>query len=439
MSELTNATDFELESATNTWHDYSNVTDISDSVTLNRWTVEAHDRLYLNGLNWDAHVDLRTAEVSVDGGSKLFAGDVTREGNMLTVTVFIGRPVDPERTFEFSILVDGITSGPRDVSFDETTAAITERHECEHCGDEFDTAHGLSVHEGMVHSDSPSADTETDATTDQTVAADGGQQTAGRQLSDVEIDLDEREPVVRTRDDTNQITYQLYHLRDDLFARTEIHPTRNRTEEIKALGRIEIEPLSLDLDTLRDAVAEEAEQYPDEVSELTDEQLDAIQHGYNETTRHAINEGLYGEDEFRFALVGPRAYYESQIYTEEMEIIGEEAGLSESQTEIVASTLRDALPGRTHVDQAAHAEFRADLVFDPAEPWEIRALELIDNSVLGINEPWRLCRVVALHEWEPELTQTEIADRFGISQPDVSSYLKTAERRRERARWDVEA
>ncbi|WP_135306345.1 hypothetical protein [Haloarcula amylovorans] len=52
-------------------------------------------------------------------------------------------------------------------------------HECEECGDEFDSEHGLSIHEGMVHSEDedesaePNAGAETDGVAE--IVADGGE------------------------------------------------------------------------------------------------------------------------------------------------------------------------------------------------------------------------------------------------------------------------
>lgn len=62
-----------------------------------------------------------------------------------------------------------------------------ETHECEECGDEFDSEHGLAVHEGIVHSEDEESEgenaVETDEGADLPVVADGGLEV--REFSDV--------------------------------------------------------------------------------------------------------------------------------------------------------------------------------------------------------------------------------------------------------------
>ncbi|RDZ61381.1 hypothetical protein C5B90_19095 [Haloferax sp. Atlit-12N] len=76
------------------------------------------------------------------------------------------------------IVVDVAT--PRDVDFDELQSAVTERHDCDECGQTFTSGHGLAVHAGMVHADDGEEEDEAGddspvATIDAPVAvADGG-------------------------------------------------------------------------------------------------------------------------------------------------------------------------------------------------------------------------------------------------------------------------
>jgi hypothetical protein len=91
------------------------------------------------------------------------------------------------RTDRFYQLVDGeayqIDEGQVTAALDgETVPDIEEEtHECEECGDEFDSEHGLAIHQGMVHDNSDDEDTEeatmTESNTDDTSATamtDGG-------------------------------------------------------------------------------------------------------------------------------------------------------------------------------------------------------------------------------------------------------------------------
>ncbi|QSG09588.1 hypothetical protein [Halapricum desulfuricans] len=69
-------------------------------------------------------------------------------------------------------------------------SVITETHECDGCGDEFDTEHGLATHEGLTHSnDGPSSTDESDGHTAE-VVADGGTEEI-RDLRDVRNSDDE--------------------------------------------------------------------------------------------------------------------------------------------------------------------------------------------------------------------------------------------------------
>lgn len=103
--ELTTADDFTLESATKEDHDYDYTSDLD--VTLNRWSKDSHDRLYVNGLNWDCYVDLSDGSVHVDGGAKLTPVGTDLDGDELTITVAYGRKVNPDKTVEITVTVHG--------------------------------------------------------------------------------------------------------------------------------------------------------------------------------------------------------------------------------------------------------------------------------------------------------------------------------------------
>jgi len=111
---------------------------------------------------------------------------------------------DVEAALDGEIVPD-VGPEPREID-DDLEPAIVESHECEECGDCFDSAHGLAVHAGMVHDDSDEADADASEPTDtaQRVAADGGQPTADLDPTDLDYDLK-----TATKDNTNSRTNHL--------------------------------------------------------------------------------------------------------------------------------------------------------------------------------------------------------------------------------------
>lgn len=102
---LTTADGFTLENATKEDHEYDYTSDLD--VSLDRWSKGGHDRLYVNGLNWDCYVDLSDGSVHVDGGSKLTPVGTELDGDELTITVVYGREIDPDKTVEITATVEG--------------------------------------------------------------------------------------------------------------------------------------------------------------------------------------------------------------------------------------------------------------------------------------------------------------------------------------------
>lgn len=82
MTDLTNADGFELESAT-----HKDRGDVTDAVSIDRWSKYGNDRLYLNGLQTgDGHLDLQTGESDGDRWTKVSA-EYELEGDTLTIEV----------------------------------------------------------------------------------------------------------------------------------------------------------------------------------------------------------------------------------------------------------------------------------------------------------------------------------------------------------------
>lgn len=148
-----------------------------DDWSINRWTKKG-DRLYLSGpAKFDKHgiyADLETQTVE-DTPSSSWKTDVSIDGDELTITIEKGKVTT--KTYVFVVKLES------DDSELATDGGTVETHECDECGDKFDSEHGLAVHEGMVHKDNEEDeqdDTETElageATDTPTAIADGGQE-----------------------------------------------------------------------------------------------------------------------------------------------------------------------------------------------------------------------------------------------------------------------
>lgn len=156
--KLTTADGFTLETATLTHHEdeTDDYVETRDDATINRWTDHGHDRLYINDNFDDFYVDLETGEIEGLSGTASIDGD--------TLTVSYNYRSVVEKTYEYEITIEG--------------GDFKETHECEECGrDDFESEHGVAVHQGIKHADEAD-DTTPEPTADvdetPTVAADGG-------------------------------------------------------------------------------------------------------------------------------------------------------------------------------------------------------------------------------------------------------------------------
>ena len=147
-------------------------------------------------------------EITIDKGNKQWVAEITGTDEQYdldrefigpygqgteTVAVDDGTVVEKcwyshggrEKGREYYVVAGGqlceIDEATVERALDATVVAIDadsgRSHECDECGNEFDSAHGLSIHEGMVHDeDGDEADDVTAAETDggQPVVADGG-------------------------------------------------------------------------------------------------------------------------------------------------------------------------------------------------------------------------------------------------------------------------
>ena len=93
-----------------------------------------------------------------------------------------------------------------------------ELHECGECGDEFESAHGLSIHEGMIHDDSDDTTGEEpspDAGETSAAVADGGEDYDAPTTDD--YPMEQKEVVEEYRDDGDLYAGIEYHSLEDGF------------------------------------------------------------------------------------------------------------------------------------------------------------------------------------------------------------------------------
>lgn len=198
-TQLTGAT-LELESATSPFG-----RSVADEIELGRWQKYGYDRLYVNaGVpkadKYDLYVDVGAQTVETDNTSA-HGGSVGIEGGKVVVTIVDKTGLD-DKEYELVFESDAVESDDsEDDSESDETEDGTETHECDECGDEFGSEHGLAVHEGIVHSEDEddAADGETGA--EPVAVTDGGDDyeapTAG------EFEMGQKETIVEYGDESN--------------------------------------------------------------------------------------------------------------------------------------------------------------------------------------------------------------------------------------------
>lgn len=127
-TNLTTADGFELVDATHRRKVIggdAEYVDETDDVSIDRWQKHGHDRLYINGLaTGDGYVDLETLEADSKHWGAKCTGDVTLDGDELTVEIGICKP-----TYTITIRVEGLDVEEDDEDGDgedEQVATVTD-------------------------------------------------------------------------------------------------------------------------------------------------------------------------------------------------------------------------------------------------------------------------------------------------------------------------
>lgn len=326
-----------------------------------------------------------------------------------------------------------------------------ETHECEECGDEFDSEHGLAVHEGMVHSEDEDDATEADGGETRTVVADGGVDVSDYDIDPTELDYDESTRS-STKDSTNNRTNVLGRLADsDIWVAYRSWQTGPNEYDyaIKGIGRLSVRGVDLDTEAVAETIRDETSEYirdgPDEWDETTEllselaERADEVaaeldeawQYASEEVVGDAIYEGLANVD-------GTTAWssHVEEAFGYEVRDALEAAGIEQDEHGCVVDFTRQGLAAgvrkrRDHYLRP-HLEYEVKMEFE-IEPWELRALELQQQSVLA-NKP-ELAKVKALREEGHR--QAEIAEMLEKSPSTVSRQVSQLEEWEARAEWTV--
>lgn len=283
--------------------------------------------------------------------------------------------------------------------------------------------------------------------------ADGGVEYEAYDIDPTELDYDES-LTNHTSDPTNAPAYRLAQLDDaDLwvaFSRSAANNPDGYVYTTYGIGRLSLSAPDLDTDALADQLREHAQQYSgDESSETVAAVMDAITsnaervaadladewaRGAEEIVSEAVNDGIAG-------IRGTRAWVghvEDAFRVEAEWVLKDllsEHGLEESEHRFGRTVLRNALSAvvcdrRSRLQR--DMEYEARLKFE-VEPWELRALELEQNSVL--KNKLELAKVAALREVCDE--QREIADRLDKHFTTVSRQLSQVDDWLDRSQWTV--
>jgi len=323
-----------------------------------------------------------------------------------------------------------------------------ETHECEECGDEFGSEHGLTIHTGMVHA------TEEEKEEDETPAekTNSGQRPVadgGFNYDDYDIDPTELEYDTENgwRDSTNNVSNTMSRIEgSDLWVCYRSWQTGPSESEhsIKGLGEFTVEAVELDHGFILEEIREEAEELADiedysdfaeklmaQAPELAEKVADEWASGVEEIVGDAAYEGyLHHDGTFAWVSHVEEAYYP------ETEYAIKDVGIEDTSDGIAYDIVRGALSAAVdkHCDswRNPHAEYIGRLEFE-VELWELRALELHQNGVFrGMMET---ARVEALRETGKR--PSKIADILDVNPSTVTRHKTRADEWLDRADWTV--
>jgi hypothetical protein len=327
-----------------------------------------------------------------------------------------------------------------------------ETHECEECGDEFKSEHGLAIHKGMVHTDEEEEEDETPAeqtNNAQEIVADGGVEYEDYEIDPTELEYEAR---CKTYDGTNSRTNYLGKLKNsDIWVayRTWQTGPSETSFAVKGVGRLSTNGVSLDTEQIADSIRERAttdiRDDRDEWGE-TDEKLSVLVENADEVAAALESGWQWGAEEVvhesiidGYAGINQTTAWVSHVeeaYSYEVEGALRDADVDEDSNGRVSKhtkrALSDAVAGLRNSWLKPHLEYQVSLDFE-VEPWELRALELHQNGVFrGMMET---ARVQALRETGKR--PSEIADVLDVNPSTVTRHKTRADEWLDRSDWTV--
>jgi hypothetical protein len=338
-----------------------------------------------------------------------------------------------------------------EAAFEEIVIEVEEEiHECEECGDEFGSEHGLAIHKGMVHGTEEEEEEEDEtptkkANSGQRVVADGGVEYDDYEIDPTELEYDTENG---WRDSTNSVSNTMSRIKgSDLWVCYRSWQTgpSEFDHSIKGLGDFTVEAVELDHEFIVEQIREEADEVAD-IEDLSDFAAELKTHA-PELAEKVAEEWAFGVEE----LVGDAAYdgylnhdgtfawvsHVEEAYYHETKHAIKDVGIEDTPDGIAQDAVRAALSAAVnkHCDRwrNPHAEYIGRLKFE-VEAWELRALELNQNGVFG--GMMETARVQALRETGKR--PSEIADILDVNPSTVTRHKTRADEWLDRAHWTVE-
>lgn len=329
-----------------------------------------------------------------------------------------------------------------------------ETHECDECGDEFGSEHGLAVHEGMVHKNGDEEDPD-EAPAEKTNNARQAVADGGVDHSDYDVDPTEFDYGIkcRTHDSTNSRTNYLGRIEDtDIWVayRTWQTGPNDYGHAIKGIGRFTLSGTELDTDIIAETIREESptdirddqsewtetDEKLTELVEMADEVADAIrdewQIGSEEVVGKSVYDGVAG-------VSGTLAWvsHVEEAYHYEVEEALREVGLEDDEHGRVYEYARRGLSNavREHRNSwlCPHLEYQTRLEFQ-IEAWRLRAFEHEQQGVLKNKR--ELAKTKALLEEGHDYR--EIADKLDKHRSTISRQKGQIEDWEGRSEWTVD-